>query len=25
VKGGDGLSLAEFGNLRQVVDQILGR
>jgi len=25
VKGGDGLKLAEFGNLRQLVDQILGR
>jgi hypothetical protein len=25
VKGGDGLRLAEFGNLRQLVDQVLGR
>ena len=25
VKGGNGLRLAEFGNLRQLVDQILGR
>jgi DNA repair protein RadA/Sms len=25
VKGGDGLHLAEFGNLRQLVDQVLGR
>ena len=24
-KGGDGLRLAEFGNLRALVDQILGR
>ena len=25
VKGGDGLRLAEFANLRQLVDQVLGR
>ena len=25
IKGGDGLKLAEFANLRQLVDQILGR
>jgi DNA repair protein RadA/Sms len=25
VKGGDGLRVAEFGNLRQLVDQVLGR
>jgi DNA repair protein RadA/Sms len=25
VKGGDGLRLAEFANLRGLVDQILGR
>jgi DNA repair protein RadA/Sms len=25
VKGGDGLSLGEFGNLKQLVDQIIGR
>jgi DNA repair protein RadA/Sms len=25
VKGGEGLRLAEFANLRQLVDQILGR
>jgi DNA repair protein RadA/Sms len=25
VKAADGLRLAEFGNLRQLVDQILGR
>jgi DNA repair protein RadA/Sms len=25
IKGGEGLKLAEFGNLRQLVDQILGR
>ena len=25
VKGGEGLRLAEFGNLRELVDQVLGR
>jgi DNA repair protein RadA/Sms len=25
IKGGEGLGLAEFGNLRQLVDQVLGR
>jgi DNA repair protein RadA/Sms len=25
IKGGDGLRLAEFGNLRQLVDEVLGR
>jgi DNA repair protein RadA/Sms len=25
IKGGDGLRVAEFGNLRQLVDQVLGR
>jgi DNA repair protein RadA/Sms len=25
IKGGEGLRLAEFGNLRQLVDQIIGR
>ena len=25
IRGGEGLQLAEFGNLRQLVDQILGR
>ena len=25
VKGGEGLRLADFGNLRQLVDQVLGR
>jgi DNA repair protein RadA/Sms len=25
VKGGEGLRVAEFGNLRQLVDQVLGR
>jgi hypothetical protein len=25
VKGDDGLRLAEFANLRQLVDQVLGR